>query len=334
MSTNSSDLEDTNQSVNLNPNPESVTPSDPDKTEGEDDTETAGTDLTGVSIHKDTSSESVNFSGPDYSTSFCRPRQIEYAMGTTVSSWILKIARTFDIGGVSWYPHIIAVGSFGTILLIVFLWSYMMYSDLIIPFLTGGMRLLWYGFIFFLIISVLILLIHFLYYIAYFFEITVHYFNLTVNPLLDERVSSACCFFSDYVNGMIYYPSMVYFLVWFVVLVVFDVFVLLPMFLFSGFLIGYLFSLLGKRADVSEVKGQFSDIMNNSQLNNTLKNSANQIQGSFNKLKGVLNTSVPTNLLPSVPLPSTPLPSIPLPPFPSIQSLQSVVKSDVKSDVK
>lgn len=348
MSTQFSDLEDdTNELFNLDSSitadptsdPTSQDPTSEDTTSAPTDTEdltlnpqmvdatgaieNVGTDVTGVSIQKDTSSESVNLSGPDYSTSFCRPRETESAMGTTVSSWILKIARTFDIGGVSWYPHLIAVSSIGGVMFIVFLWYFIQNPDLIKPLMTGSLKLLWYGFIFFMILSVLILYIHFLYYIAYFFELTVHYFNLTCNPLLNERVSSLCCYFSDYVNWLIYYPSMIYFLICFAVLVVIDVFVLLPILAFFGFMVGFLFSLLGHRAEnAPQVKDQISDVMNHPKVNGLLADGAKNIQGSVNKLKGIFHTSIP-GLVPSAP-PNTSAPSVTS--APSAPPVQSDVK--------
>jgi len=227
--------------------------------------ESAGTDLTGVSINRqnqNTDSTPVSIQGPDYSTSFCRPRETESTMGSSVSSWILQVNRSLDIGGVSWSPNFIALASLSGCFLLVVLVFFIKEPDLIKPFMGGGLRLLWYGFIFFLIISVLVLFSHYLYWVAYFFELTIHLFNLTWNPLLNDTVSSWCCFFSDYLNWLIYYPSVIYFLICFCILLFVDIVILLPIFVFFGCMIGFLFSLFGESKENTDgVKVQVMDAL-------------------------------------------------------------------------
>jgi hypothetical protein len=167
-------------------------------------------------------------------------------MGSSVSSWILKVNRSLDIGGVSWGPHITVFTTLGTCTIIALLLFYLIDRELFTSLLGGGVNMLWYGFIFFLIISVLVLFSHYLYWVAYFFELTIHLFNLTWNPLLNDTVSSWCCFFSDYLNWLIYYPSVIYFLICFCILLFVDIVILLPIFVFFGCMIGFLFSLFGQ----------------------------------------------------------------------------------------
>jgi hypothetical protein len=216
--------------------------------------ETAGTDITGVSIKgSKQDSQPVSIQGPDYSTSFCRPRPTESTMGKKVSSWILKVNGYLDIGGVSWGPSITVFTTLGTCAIIALLFFYFKEPELFKSFMSGGTRMLWYGFIFFMIITMLALFSHYLYWVAYFFELTVHLFNLTWNPLLDQKVASLCCLFSDYINWLIYYPSMIYFLFCFLFILFIDLVILLPIFIFFGCIIGFLFSMFGQSKTTTDV---------------------------------------------------------------------------------
>lgn len=237
------------------------------------------------------SSEPVTLTGPDYTTSFCRPRQTESTAGSTISSAILTFARYFDIRDVSWYPYLISLSGVGGLFIFILLWYFIKYPDLVKPFTFGGVKLCWYLFLLFLILSVLVLFIHFLYYIAYFIEVTIHYFNMTLNPLLNEKVSSLCCFFSDYLNWLIFYPAMIYYLIIFILLVLFDVLVLIPILALFGFIVGFLFSLLGEReTSAPGLVGQISNVMKDSSVSGMfqkgLQSMKNSTEGVKQKLFG------------------------------------------------
>lgn len=232
--------------------------------------ETAGTDITGVSIKGSKDSQPVSIKGPDYSTSFCRPRPTESPMGKKVSSWILKVNGYLDIGGVSWGPHLAVFTTFGTCAIIALLLFYWKEPELFKNLMGGYARMLWYGLIFLMIITMLVLFSHYLYWVAYFFELTVHFFNLTKNPLLDQTVASLCCLFSDYINWIIYYPSMIFFLFVFLCILFVDIFLLLPIFIFFGCIIGSLFSMFGKgkppKVMIEEIKKLATDHINTSNV--------------------------------------------------------------------
>jgi hypothetical protein len=205
----------------------------------------------------------VSLPTPDYSTSFCRARTTE----PTIGSFVNRLFGSMDTGGVPGFAFFACFACIGLIALLVILWYSVKYSDLVKPFMSGGLKLLWYLFIYFLIISVLVLFIQFLYYFAYWFEITIHYFNLFINPLLNDRVSSLCCLFSDYVNWLIYYPAMIFYFFCLVMVVLFDVLILIPVLVFFGFLIGFLFSLLGDRETTAKgLMGQISSAMNDASV--------------------------------------------------------------------
>jgi uncharacterized membrane protein len=272
--------------------------------------ETAGTDITGVSIKgSKQDSQPVSIKGPNYSTSFCRPRPTESKMGKKVSSWLLKVNGYLDIGGVSWGPHITVFTTFGICTIIGLLIFYLMKRELFISFFTGGVSMLWYGFIFFMIITTLVLFSHYLYWVAYFFELTVHLFHLTCNPLLDQKVSSLCCLFSDYVNWIIYYPSMICFLFAFLFILFIDIVILLPIFMFFGCMIGTLYSMLDKQKipkgeDAVEVANEFinkSNVVEKGRMN--VKN----IQENLKKL-GNLGSKLPGFKLPGFKLPGSNVP--------------------------
>jgi len=69
--------------------------------------------------------------------------------------------------------------------------------------------------------------------------------------------------FSDYISWLIYYPSMLFYLICFGLLLVFDILILLPTLIFMGFVVGYLFSLLGdpnteSKGTLSMMKGMLN----------------------------------------------------------------------------
>jgi hypothetical protein len=81
--------------------------------------------------------------------------------------------------------------------------------------------------------------------------------RLTFNPLLDPKVSELYCFFSDYVNPLIYFPSMIFFLLCLIGIVLLLVLILLPILAATSFFVGFLFSLLGEKKtdDTLQTKG-------------------------------------------------------------------------------
>jgi hypothetical protein len=205
----------------------------------------------------------VSLPTPDYSTSFCRARTSE----PTIGSFVNRLFGSMDTGGVPGFVFFACFAGIGLIALLVILWYSVKYSDLVKPFMSGSLKLLWYLFIYFLIISVLVLFIQFLYYFAYWVEITIHYFNLFINPLLNDRVSSLCCLFSDYVNWLIYYPAMIFYFFCLVMVLLFDFLILIPVLVFFGFLIGFLFSLLGDRdTSAKGLMGQISSVMKDASI--------------------------------------------------------------------
>jgi len=200
--------------------------------------------------------------GPDYSTSFCRPRPTESTSTILINTTVSGIKNSFQIDGLSWINALILFLSIGGLLFLLVLWYSFKYPDAIGPFLTGIFRLSWCLFIYFIIISVLVLFIQFMYYFAYWIGITIQYFNLFMNPLLNERVSELSCYFSDYVNFLIYYPAMVFYFICLILLVLFDILVMAPVMVFFGFIVGILFSLLGEQPDtVKKVIGTVSGIV-------------------------------------------------------------------------
>ncbi len=175
---------------------------------------------------------------------FCRPRNQE-----TIFQSITRRLRG-AMGGInenrSSLMWILPLACVGGILAIILIYHILRHYDLIQPFVKGGIKGIWYMFLYLIIIFVVGIYIKCLYYFAYWIELTIHYFNLTLNPLLDERVSYYCCLYTDYVNWLIYYPAMLFYLFCFGLLVIFDILILLPTLVFLGFIVGYLFSLLGQ----------------------------------------------------------------------------------------
>ena len=75
-----------------------------------------------------------------------------------------------------------------------------------------------------------------------------------MNPLLNEKLNSWTCYFSDYISWIFYYPVMIYY--FFCLILSLVVIGLLSLgVIFFGFLIGTLFGLLGERDN--NVKNMF-----------------------------------------------------------------------------
>jgi hypothetical protein len=188
-------------------------------------------------------------SAPEYPTSFCRAPETKTTAERIQEGAVNTFKNAFKMDGLSWMNALILFLSIGGFILLVVICYSFMNPDIVVPSLKGVLRISWRIFIYFLILSILVLFIQFMYYFAYWIGITINYFNLFMNPLLNERVRQLSCYFSDYVNFLIYYPAMLFYFILLVLVVLFDLLILLPVMGLFGFLVGTLFSLLGEDND-------------------------------------------------------------------------------------
>jgi len=67
-----------------------------------------------------------------------------------------------------------------------------------------------------------------------------------IDPLKDNTVRSWYYYLTDYVNWIIYYPAMIYYFFFMIALFMILSLIILPFVAFIGFLIGYIFSMMGE----------------------------------------------------------------------------------------
>jgi len=207
------------------------------------------------------SSTPIELPEPDQE-SFCRPRTTEKTSDKIGENIVSLFTGSFNTDSFSWITALITFACIGGFILLVFLWYTLKYPELIGPFMVGFLRILWYLLIYSAIVSVMVLFVRFIAKVIYFIKVTIEYFNLTMNPLLNPKVSSLSCYFTDYVNSLIYYPAMIFYLICFIFLLLFDFLILLPVLAVFGFIIGFLFSLLGEnRNTMGQVFGKVAGMV-------------------------------------------------------------------------
>jgi hypothetical protein len=229
----------------------------------------AGTDITGVG--KGTGKSAAGFgknagasvdgyansvmdtssiSESNYSTSYCQPRTTDTYFSKMYRSMISNLTGSTSggtKGEVNTTYILYAYAALGTLFIIVCLWYLLQYKHLLQPFSSGIFRILVCLFIYFLIFSLFALFLKFMVFFVYCVKLTIYYFNLMMNPLLNDTLNSCTCYFSDYISWIFYYPARVFYLICFILVIMFDTLVLIPVIIAFGFCIGYLFQSLGDR---------------------------------------------------------------------------------------
>jgi hypothetical protein len=173
---------------------------------------------------------------PNYLTNFCKNRN-------TPTKPLFK--NPFDIFKKGFKPDLIGYAIVGGCLFLYLIWAFFKYYDVALPFAGGVFNIIKFLIIYTIIILVLKLFFKFVFSFKFWMTLFVKYFRLFLNPLLNPKVSSAYCFFTSYVNWLIYYPAKIYYFI--CVLAICGIFILcvLPVIACISFVIGYLFSLLG-----------------------------------------------------------------------------------------
>jgi len=200
---------------------------------------------------------------PNYLTNFCKNRN-------TPTKPLFK--NPFDIFKKGFKPDLLGYAIVGGLLLMYLIWTVLKYYDVAVPFAGGIFNILKFLIIYTVIILVLTLFFKFVFTFKFWVTLFVKHFRLFLNPLLNEKVSSAYCYFTSYVNWLIYYPAKIYYFICVVVIVGIFFLCILPIIACISFVIGYLFSLLGDGRSFENVMNGMKQAVGSVQLN-TVKSS-------------------------------------------------------------
>lgn len=134
----------------------------------------------------------------------------------------------------------------GFLFIALFIYYCVMYFPLFLPYMKGILKMVKYFVLYGLIMSTILLFIHVLGYLFWWLILFHWAVERMIDPLKDNTVSSWYYYLTDNVNWIVYYPSMVYFFICMIGLIILLVLMILPAVSVIGFLIGYLFSLMGE----------------------------------------------------------------------------------------
>jgi len=155
------------------------------------------------------------------------------------------------------------------VLLLFAIWYFFKYSELVLPFAGGFLNIIKFLIIYTVIIIVLIFFFKFVFTFKFWFTLFVKYFKLFLNPLLNEKVSTAYCFFTSYVNWLIYYPAKLFYLICLLGISFIFFLIIVPIIVIISFTIGYLFSLLGDNSNVEKVINNMKKAASSVKMNTT-----------------------------------------------------------------
>jgi hypothetical protein len=115
-----------------------------------------------------------------------------------------------------------------------------------IPYAKGIFKILKYFILYTLIFSTFFLFLHLLGYLFWWTMLFYWAVDRLVDPLKDDTTREWYYYFTDNVNWIIYGGSTIYFFLWVVALIILLCLIILPAVSVIGFLVGYLFSLMGE----------------------------------------------------------------------------------------
>lgn len=190
---------------------------------------------------------------PNYLTNFCKNRNIPH--------WI-KIKNPLDSEPDFWEKYL-AYAVLSGLLLLIFLWYLFMYYDLLIPLAGGLVNILKHLIIYCVILFVMVLFFKFLKKLSFWYNLWLEYLKLFLNPLINEKVSSAYCYFTNYVNWLIYYPAKLFYLVCLIGITLIFFLIIIPIIVGISFIIGKLFELLGGGTNLKAMLGKVEKTVTN-----------------------------------------------------------------------
>lgn len=140
-----------------------------------------------------------------------------------------------------------SMGKIIGILIILFaIYYFFMYSSLLAPFAKGIFKLFKYFILYTMIVSTILFFIHILGYLYWWLDLFYWAVERMINPLKDNTTSSWYYYLSDYINWIIYGGATIYFFLCVFGLFLLLTLIILPFVSFVGFLIGYMFSMMGE----------------------------------------------------------------------------------------
>jgi len=134
----------------------------------------------------------------------------------------------------------------GLLFMLLLLYYCVTYFPLLFPYAKGIFKMLKYFILYGLIMSTILLFMSLLGYLFWWFVLFYWAVERMIDPLKDNTVSSWYYYLSDNINWIIYYPAMIWFFLCIVGLILLLVLMILPAVSIVGFLIGYLFSMMGE----------------------------------------------------------------------------------------
>ena len=180
---------------------------------------------------------------PNYLTHFCKNRN--------TPNWI-TVKNPLDFPDKPWEKYL-GIAIVGGILLLFLLWILFKYYDLILPFSNGIFNILKYLVIYSVIVFILVLFFKFLTHFKFWYNLFMTYLKLFLNPLINEKVSFLYCYFTSYVNWLIYYPAKLFYLICLIGISLIFFLIIIPIIVAISFTIGYLFSLLGESTNLESL---------------------------------------------------------------------------------
>jgi hypothetical protein len=210
------------------------------------------------SIEKVEKGTPIKSANPNYLTNFCKNRNTPKKEQLKILGKIEKLTQIKK----KWKEYAGSLALAGLVFLYA-LWILIKYYDLLIPFAGGGLSLLKYLIIYFIAIALIVTFFKFTSYFSFWYVLFMKYFRLFMNPLLNDKVSFLYCYFTDYINWLIYFPAkFFYFCILFLVILLL-ILIILPVLSILSFAIGYLFSLLGEGASINVLSDKIKGVLPN-----------------------------------------------------------------------
>jgi hypothetical protein len=196
----------------------------------------------------------------------------------------------------TWIPILVV----GVPLLLFLIWCFFKYYDLALPFAGGIFNILKFFIIYIVIIIVMRFFFKFLFTFKFWITLFMKYLKLFMNPLLNDKVSSAYCYFTSYVNWLIYYPAKIYYFICLLGISFIFFLIIIPIIVCISFVIGYLFSLLGDSSSAEKLIDNMKKAASSVTIN-TVKPSdlVSQAPDILSKVPGMLSQA--PDLLKKVP---------------------------------
>ena len=193
----------------------------------------------------------------NYLTHFCRNRK-----WPDLSP--LKQIFTFSMGNLNEY---VSSALLALILLSFIGWNMLKNFDNLVPFSGGILNILKLVVVYFVIMFVMKIFIKLLKALSFWFDLFRDYFKLFLNPLLNQHVSFLYCYFTNYVNWIIYYPAKIFYFVCAMGIALVFFMIIIPIIFAFSFIFSKLLALLGNRSSVDTIVNGVKSTANTVKVN-------------------------------------------------------------------